>query len=98
LAESRVGWAFWPPGTPVDQISNEGHGIWIPRGDNICDPDNEDIDQDSEDDRHVSFDTEDEEIEITESEDEDATEEEDVAVTGLGRFGALALSDEEDEE
>ena len=96
MAESRVGWAFWPPGTPVDQISNEGHGIWIPQGDNICDPDNEDIDQDSEDDRHVSFDTEDEEIEITESEDEDATE--DVAVTGLGRFGALALSDEEDEE
>lgn len=96
LAEGRVGWAFWPPGTPVDQISNEGHGVWIPGGDDVCDLDDEGIDPESEEERHVSFDTEDEITEVEDDDDEDATE--DVAITGLGRFGALALSDEEDEE
>ncbi|KAF8078905.1 hypothetical protein FPV67DRAFT_84130 [Lyophyllum atratum] len=35
LAEGRVGWAFWPPGTEVETIAahmeEPGAGLWIPR-------------------------------------------------------------------
>jgi len=101
LAEGRVGWAFWPPDTPLEQISSvpgsEGYGIWIPLGDSI-EHDDTDSESDGED-RHVSFETEEEEVEHGED-DSDLVGHGPIA--GLGRFGALSLSggdtDEEPEE
>ena len=97
LAEGRVGWAFWPPDTPLEQISSvavsEGLGIWIPRGDST-EHDGTDSESDGED-RHVSFETEEEEI----SHDEDDSDlVEHVPITGLGRFGALSLSGDDTDE
>lgn len=104
MAEGRIGWAFWPPGTPLEQIASiagsEGHGIWVPQGDSI-EHDSTESESDVEE-RQVTFDTEEEEIEISEDEyDEDDSNSDlvNVPVVGLGRFGALSLSgDDADEE
>jgi hypothetical protein len=103
LAEGRIGWAFWPPGTPLEQVASlagsEGHGIWIPQGDNI---ENDGTESESDAEEHnVTFETGEEELEASENEyDEDDSDL--VVSVGMGRFGALSLSgndaDEEPEE
>jgi len=106
LAEGRISWAFWPPGTPLEHIASlagsEGHGIWIPHDDSV-EHDGTESESDVEE-QQVAFDSEEEEIEISEDEfDEDDSDLVGNAhVVGLGRFGALSLSgndaDEEPEE
>jgi len=92
LAEGRIGWGFWPSGTPVDQIAAAGGDIWIPHdGDNIYrnDTDSEsDVENEAEEPATVS-------------QGEEDTEEDNVGITGasgIGRFGALAINDTEDGE
>ncbi|PPR02699.1 hypothetical protein CVT26_009802 [Gymnopilus dilepis] len=96
LAEGRIKWGFWPPDTlPPDNEENHGNGIWIPR--------NKFIDEESDDDSVVeSDDGEDSAQEqaqapssgsdnVSEStEDEDGTN-----FAGIGRFGALAINDDD---
>jgi hypothetical protein len=103
LAEGRIGWAFWPPGTSLEQIASlagsEGHGIWIPLGDSI-EHDGTESESDVEE-QQVNFETEEEMIEISESEydEDDSDPVGNVPVVGLGRFGALSFSgDDADEE
>jgi hypothetical protein len=103
LAEGRIGWAFWPPGIPLEQIASaagsEGHGIWIPRGDSIVQDDTE-SDSDVEE-RQVPLESGEEEVELSENEDDEDDSDlvGNVPVVGLGRFGALSLSgDDVDEE
>ncbi|KIK70687.1 hypothetical protein GYMLUDRAFT_78920 [Collybiopsis luxurians FD-317 M1] len=55
LAEGRVRWGFWPPGTPVENVESEmsdtlSHGIWIQRDDLDVDKGYESSDRDEEDD------------------------------------------------
>lgn len=94
LAEGRIGWCFWPPGTPLDQLAAGGgdeQGIWIPRGDTIEDDDVEpesDLEEVAEDPTSTS------------EEEEEDIEDSDVGTTGtagVGRFGALAISDTEED-
>ncbi|KIM47738.1 hypothetical protein M413DRAFT_208353 [Hebeloma cylindrosporum] len=94
LAEGRIGWCFWPPGTPLDRIVTEGgdvQGIWIPRGDIVEDDDTEpesDVEAPAEDPTGAS------------EEEEEYIEDSDVGTTGtvgVGRFGALAINDTEED-
>lgn len=91
MAEGRVNWAFWPPTTPPEHVASvsgsEGNGIWIPRGDSI-----EHDDTDSESDGEDRCETEEEETER--GEDSDLLG--DGPIAGLGRFGALSLSGDEE--
>lgn len=89
LAEGRIGWCFWPPGTPLDQIAAGGgdeQGIWIPRGDTIEDDD--DVESDLEEAAEDPASTSEEEEEDVEDSDVGAT-----GTSGVGRFGALAIND-----
>ncbi|KAG6841763.1 hypothetical protein C0991_007092 [Blastosporella zonata] len=100
MAEGRVGWAFWPPGTETRTISasmeEQGNGIWIPQATSVEDGTDEDSDYeevDSEDDLALAPTKQAEDID----EDSDEDDEDDGGpVTGFSRFGALAI--EEDEE
>jgi len=96
LAEGRIGWCFWPPGTPLDQIGAGGggeQGIWVPRGDTIEDDDMElesDLEEAAEDPARTSEEEEDMEDSLSS----------DVATTGtagIGRYGALAINDTEED-
>ncbi len=98
LAEGRVGWAFWPSGTPLEEAasaSSAGQGIWIPRGDRI-DQDSTEPESKGEN-RHDSSDSDEDEIEVSDHESDEEEDAEEVVGTNLGRFGALAVSDEGDE-
>ncbi|KDR85475.1 hypothetical protein GALMADRAFT_52603 [Galerina marginata CBS 339.88] len=100
LAEGRLAWAFWPPDTTPEEIAaigggDQGHGIWIPQGDNTdygSDPESEDEREEENDHRSTA----------TEDQAEEAggeTSEADEVITGgagVGRFGALAINDNED--
>ena len=101
LAEGRIGWAFGPPDSTLDEItsvaSEEGMGIWIPRGD---------MDYASEQEPE----SEDEEVDDNETENEHSTGSEgselddDVEpdggrkVAGVGRFDALAINETDEEK
>jgi len=41
LAEGKIKWAFWPPGSDESRIpdANDGYGIWVPSGAEDPDPD-----------------------------------------------------------
>jgi len=98
LAEGRIGWGFWPPGTPLDEIhaaSGADQGIWISRADSL------DVDFANEDDRDDELEEaksqSDEEEGEQLSEDESSDVGGQVAV-GTGRFGALVISDGEQSE
>ncbi|KAF9486315.1 P-loop containing nucleoside triphosphate hydrolase protein [Pholiota conissans] len=104
VAEGRIGWAFWPPGTPLDEVttwSGEGQGIWIPRDDGLeekSDPesDEEERDADSVESEEGDENSEEEDEEDEEDDDDDddeSVESNDVNLkVGTGRFGALAIS------
>lgn len=106
LAEGRIGWAFWPPDSTFDEIafvaSGEGMGIWIPRGDmeyaSEQEPESEEeegYDSGNGNDKH-STGSEDSELDGDTESDSDGGRK----VAGIGRFGALAIteSDEESDE
>lgn len=99
LAESRVRWAFWPPGTEPSNLSETGDGIWIRHA-------NDDVeDGQSEGDREEEMDQDrvsesgeelDEGVSFSDEEDREGEELEETRIGG--RFGALALEDSVTEE
>jgi hypothetical protein len=102
LAEGRIGWAFWPPDSTLDEIasvaSGEGMGIWIPRGDmddgSEQDPESEEEefdDNEIEDDKH-STGSEDSEL------DGDVESDGGRKVAGIGMFDALAINESDEEQ
>ncbi|KAF8973507.1 hypothetical protein BDZ97DRAFT_1911995 [Flammula alnicola] len=98
VAEGRVGWGFWPPGTPLDQIAaggGEGQGIWIPHGDRV-DQESEPESEGEEENLGRSSESEDEGIEEEEEEEDSGN----ASSVGIGRFGVLAVNDtgEDDED
>jgi len=98
LAEGRIGWAFWPPSTPLSTIladTEPGVGIWTSH---LVDRD-EETEYESEEEEGDG----EEEDTSSASEEESANEdtfEDDQGIpsgVGLGRFGALSLdADDED--
>ncbi|KIJ40336.1 hypothetical protein M422DRAFT_174008 [Sphaerobolus stellatus SS14] len=98
LAEGRIRWGFWPPGVPIPEDTiKPSHGIWL--GHPFSDE--EDIHSDTESeasaDRHPEDRTTDDATESEVEEHEDGDDSVDV-VAGGGRFGALALDDQEEDE
>ena len=78
-------------------MSSPGQGIWIPRGDRI---DQDSTEPETEGENHrVGFDSDDseDEIEVSHYESDEDEDAEEVVGTNLGRFGALAVSDEGNE-
>lgn len=94
LAEGRIGWAFWPPDTTLQQVAAGGdgqQGLWIPRGDAI----DEDTDHQSEGEDEDHEHAESGEDEDTHEDDEEASDDgvDGTTVASAGRFGALAVND-----
>lgn len=106
LAEGKIRWGFWPPDIDISAIrehmpeGEKGNGIWIrPLGDVMDDDWEIESDFESEDGREDK-DMRDRESEVEDEEDEEESEEEEgsnVAATS-GRFGALLLNEDEDED
>ncbi|KAF9654183.1 P-loop containing nucleoside triphosphate hydrolase protein [Thelephora ganbajun] len=89
LAEGRIRWAFWPPGTDPSVHDKAGDGIWIRSGDDAAGVgDSESDDGEEEVEQDPVLDSGGEGSEEEEDEDEGGDE------TNIGgRFGALALED-----
>jgi hypothetical protein len=101
LAEGTVGWAFWPPGTTVEQVGTDQEaacGVWI-MGDELVSEDTEEDSEVDERDKHVSKDSEDEvATDSGDGDDDSDVPDKNVTVRAVGtRFGALML-DEVDED
>ena len=103
LAEGRISWAFLPPNSTLDEVASvangEGVGIWIPR-DNMDDNDDgseqeieseEEVDGNENVDRH-STGSENSEL------DGDVESDGSRKVIGIGRFGALAINESDEEQ
>jgi hypothetical protein len=98
LAEGRIGWAFWPPGTAIASVMMDvepGAGIWAPHV--MVQDEGSEHESEDEDGEQPSISSESEE----ESEYEESAEENDDnpppgSGVGLGRFGALILDADED--
>ena len=96
LAEGRVRWGFWPPGTDTSVLSEAGDGIWISSGDDAAGVDSESDGEeeggeqyrDSEPDEGGS-----QEGDFPDEEEEGEEDEESSKASFGGRFGALALED-----
>ncbi|KAF8899038.1 hypothetical protein BD779DRAFT_1666780 [Infundibulicybe gibba] len=100
LAEGRVGWAFWPPGTEVERVIEgdmEGVGVWLPHAE-IVDEESLESEEEADDGKEAQEESEEEENEEEEEEEED----EEIQAPGVGRFGALLMegvgSGDEEEE
>ncbi|KAH7927290.1 P-loop containing nucleoside triphosphate hydrolase protein [Leucogyrophana mollusca] len=106
VAEGKVSWAFWPPGTDLAMVEAEGggekgNGIWISGGVQHQDVDDESEEDDDERTQSGEEEGDGEEGEASRSEnsesgdgDEDDNASEEVAKpSGMGRFGALAIDD-----
>ena len=100
MAEGKIAWAFWPPDVEERFIRDEQHepgaGVWIP-GDSELDDDVDPSEPESL--------TDEEKFEVDSVNDEVSSEsdsdQEESRPTGLGRFGALAIdegNDNSDEE
>jgi len=97
LAEGRIGWGFWPPNTPLEEIhaaSGGDEGIWIPRADSI-DMEFDERDEEAEEAKSRS---DEQEPDAEPSEDESSDDSEGQVAVGTGRFGALVISDGEPSE
>lgn len=101
LAEGRVAWGFWPPGT---EKPSEGLGIWIPGTEaagtdgELTEPDDEPEEPEQSEEGEEE---EDSEEEGEEDDEEDEDEEDDDGIeqrVGGGRFGALAIDGGEESE
>lgn len=100
LAEGRVAWGFWPPGT--DNAGSDGLGIWIPGTEaagtdgELTEPDDEPEDPEPE---AVSEKGEEGEDEDEEEDEEEEGDSDDIGQNvGGGRFGALAIDGGEESE
>lgn len=97
MAEGKIPWAFWPPDTPQETISSElneeGLGIWIPKA-KLLDVES---DQESEDEGEDAGKGASSEEEVDSDMDEEV-DENNATTSVIGRFGALAVSDESDDE
>lgn len=92
MAEGKIRWAFWPPGTDLSKVDSDD-GIWI-AGDA---DEGADTDLESEDEEGDSKPDGEDHQEHTGS---DISEEEDDGMEGIqlgGRFGALAVEEEDGE-
>lgn len=90
LAEGRVRWGFWPPGS---EPSRDGQGLWLGEW------------QSSDSDFDSTFSSEDSEpptvvsVEAVESDDEEVDDETPaMKLNNASFFAALSLDDDEDEE
>ena len=94
MAESRIGWAFWPPGSDVSVVAEHVEpdaGIWIPHAghrDEEREPGSESENEEGSVEDPESDGTSD----VSDSTENDSEEED--AKVGFGRFGALSLDDE----
>ncbi|KAG1762922.1 P-loop containing nucleoside triphosphate hydrolase protein [Suillus occidentalis] len=99
VAEGKITWAFWPPGTDLTVVGSSGdNGIWLTRD---ADQHSQELD---EDDDGGSCDETDEVDSIDEVSDEDGDEDENLTgeeehqnaelkSVAVGRFGVLAIDD-----
>ncbi|KDQ63256.1 hypothetical protein JAAARDRAFT_188849 [Jaapia argillacea MUCL 33604] len=109
LAEGKIRWAFWPPGTDGDDIERNappgaGIGLVDPRG--AVEEEESEESTDSEEEKEAEIEAETGQksarrvrwdtpgrLEIDTSEEEE--EEEESRLGGIGRFGALVIDDED---
>ncbi|CAK5264510.1 unnamed protein product [Mycena citricolor] len=100
LAEGRVPWAFWPPGASHPQ-NDGGSGIWIPSGSEEEDSEDDEESQEEESERESDAGTGSEggiQTEPEESTEEQSDEDQPLSKPGGGRFGALQITEEGEEE
>ena len=97
MAEGKISWAFWPPETSQETLSSElnetGLGIWIPQ-DKLLDAESGQESEEEGEDASAKGASSEEEM------DSDVVEEVDesnATTSVIGRFGALAVSDESDD-
>ncbi|OCH94706.1 P-loop containing nucleoside triphosphate hydrolase protein [Obba rivulosa] len=91
LAEGRVRWAFWPPGTPLEVVSahqEDGCGIWIAQ-----DIDEADTDSDEEPDTLHEPESETEGSVHGDDDESDEDKDEYAVKPSASRFSALSLDD-----
>jgi hypothetical protein len=100
LAEGKIAWAFWPPDVEErfirDEQNEPGAGIWIPGDSELDDDVGSSEPASSTDEEKFETDSVDDEV----PSDNDSDQEESIP-TGVGRFGALAIAegnDNSDEE
>ena len=96
VAEGKVRWAFWPPGTTLSNLGETGDGIWIRNNDGgVGDDKSEPSDCEEEETGQVRVSESDEDVsEGASLLDEEEMEGEELQETMIGgRFGALALED-----
>ncbi|KAJ8489384.1 hypothetical protein ONZ45_g13602 [Pleurotus djamor] len=103
LAEGRIAWAFWPPGTSQEvlQANDADNGIWIPRSndrDAIAGEETKHVEEHEEttdDSDELGESEEIDEDEEGEEDDEEDDDEEDESglVAGSSRFSALSLEE-----
>jgi hypothetical protein len=89
LAEGKIAWAFWPPDVEERFIRDEQHepgaGIWIP-GDSELDDDVDTSEPESLTEEKSEVDSVNDEVPSESDSDQEGS-----IPTGLGRFGALAI-------
>ncbi|KAG2156633.1 P-loop containing nucleoside triphosphate hydrolase protein [Suillus bovinus] len=98
VAEGRIAWAFWPPGTDLTTVgSSGGNGIWLIRD---TDQHTQELDEDDGGSGYETDEVEspDEGSDEVSDEDGDATSEEEhqdanFKSATVGRFGVLAIDD-----
>lgn len=99
VAEGKIAWAFWPPGTDLMAVgSSGGNGIWLTRD---ADQHSQELDDDDEGgscDETDEVDSTDELSDEDGDEDENLTGEEEhqnaeLKSVAVGRFGVLAIDD-----
>lgn len=103
VAEGKIAWAFWPPGTDLTAVgSSGGNGIWLTRD---ADQHPQELDDDDDDDDERGSGDETDEVDSTDEvadedgdEDENLTSEEghqnaELKSVAVGRFGVLAIDD-----
>lgn len=97
LAEGRIHWAFWPPGTDPRVVEHQGGvdgaGIWVP---DLSDVDDVDVDVESDDDAGSD---EGSESDVAEDESEEEGSSPALVVSGASsRFAALSLENGSSDE
>ncbi|KAF8634956.1 hypothetical protein AX15_000682 [Amanita polypyramis BW_CC] len=97
LAEGKIGWSFWPPGTDekiIIDVNGYNTGIWNPRSSFLTE---DKVEQDEE--QVFTEDESEEDSEcVTSGEEKNKISEEHTLLSVAGRFNALAIEDSEDDE
>ncbi|KAG9119585.1 hypothetical protein FRC07_005333 [Ceratobasidium sp. 392] len=95
IVEGKVRWSFWPPGS---EPPPSGVGIWLQSGSLNDDEADAPSSEDERDERNSDTDEPRDEESINETDEEEETGEQPVARATIGRFAALGMSDNDDEE